>query len=158
MAEAQANNILQGPWVKNKSSPVIAQPEPHFVTIVEDGVPIVTSGVQLIKHNHIAETLLAIVPILFNNIEIAGFHMEQDKDAVDATVKDGSLIVEAVKSLLCKHYGIYHPLHDVAEKFFEDDDKGGLKIAKSLSMELGHLEPMLCTYVVDDDEDDELEE
>lgn len=150
MAQA-ANNIIKGPWEQRTYSV-----EPN-VTIVDNGVAITTSGVSLIKHNHICETLMAVVPLLFNNIELAGFSIDP-AEGLDDTIKDGTLIVEAIKSLLCKHYGIHHPLQQVADALFEIDDVKGLDFAERLDIDLDPMEQIIAVIEEADDDVEALEE
>ena len=63
--------------------------------------------------------------MLFNNIEIAGFNVIGEDEETDMNMKDGALIVESIRSLLCKYYDIEHPFHAFANACFEqvDDDR-----------------------------------
>lgn len=136
-----ANNVIRGPWVGN--DPTIVVPP-----------SIATTGVNLIKANHIQDTLIILMPMLFHNIEIAGFHF--DEQATDDTLKDGTLIVEAVKSLLFKHYGLYHPLQDVAEAVFVPDaeNENHLDFAERLDIDLDPIEPLIIGVYDEDDASD----
>ena len=70
----------------------------------------VTSNISNVKLVHINETLQTVIPILFSNIEIAGFDLSvDDNDEDDTDIKDGTLIVEvgldveAAPLLLLRH-------------------------------------------------------
>lgn len=54
---------------------------------------------------------------LFLRIYNMGFDITKDD-----VVKDVSLVVESLKSLLCKTYGLEHPLQEVSEKFITTED------------------------------------
>lgn len=88
-------------------------------------------NVNLIKFNHINETLETIIPMLFTNIELAGFGLDEEDD----NIRDGALIVESLRSLLCKIHNIEHPFHILNEKLFVDLPDGGLKITDVLNVE-----------------------
>jgi hypothetical protein len=96
----------------------------------------VTSNVNMVKYTHINETLGAVIPILFSNIEMAGFDLSVgDEDEFDHNIKDGSLIVESVRSILCKYYDMYHPFQDIAEEVFKKEDENVYSIVDSLVIE-----------------------
>jgi len=90
-------------------------------------------NLEMMRHYHIQETILNMAPIIFNNLDIAGFGLDEE---LDGDVKDGAFIVEALRSLMCKYYGIYHPFQDVAEKIFseEAEEKGVFKIVDRLNI------------------------
>jgi hypothetical protein len=92
-------------------------------------------NMDMMKHYHIQETIANLAPIVFNQLEIAGFDIAEDEDA---DIKDGAFIVEALRSLMCKHYGIYHPFQQISEKVFSPDEQeiGALRIVDKLNLEL----------------------
>ena len=51
-------------------------------------------------------------------------------------IKDGAFVIESLRSMMCKHYGIYHPFQKISENVFspDEDDSGGLKIVDSLNI------------------------
>lgn len=118
----QSNNVIRFPGVK-RSSPEEPSPEE------------VISNLLSIKNNHINQALTLILPILFNNIEIAGFPLGEDEQSEDINMKDGVLIIEAIRSLLCKTYGIYHPFQDIAENLIEKGSEDDYIIKKSINVE-----------------------
>lgn len=107
-----ANNVIEFP---NKNKLLSGEPK----DMIE-----VTLNVNQIRFNHINETLQAVIPMIFSNIELAGFDFIPDEDDEDPNIKDGALLVECLRSILCKHYNIEHPLQRVAEELFirQDDD------------------------------------
>ena len=98
-----------------------------------------TVSVTMVKINHINEALETIIPMLFNNITIAGFDIIPDEEDDDYNIKDNALIVEAIRSILCKYYEMKHPLQEVAEEFFVSKDEGILSIAKHLDVDLSEF-------------------
>lgn len=106
-----SNNIIKFPLMKKGGSKQIEPEE-------------IENNLTMIKYNHIGETLALIIPILFNNLELAGFISSEDdgEEYIDLNIKDGALIVESIKSLLLKHYNIYHPFQDIASNVFEETE------------------------------------
>jgi len=96
---------------------------------------IIQENLLSVKINHITEALLVIIPQVFNNIEIAGFDVIQDgEEASNLNMKDGAMIVESIKSLLCKYYGLYHPFQEICDNVFEPGEDE-LKIVPSLHID-----------------------
>jgi hypothetical protein len=91
---------------------------------------------DMMRHYHIQETIQNLVPMIFNQLDIAGFGLIEDD--VDLDVKDGALIVEALRSLMLKHYDMHHPFQQVAEAIFipHPKEEGAFKIVNKLELEL----------------------
>ena len=120
-----SNNVIQFPKKNNN------QTNRDDVALEE-----ITHNVNMMKHYHIQETIANLAPIIFNNLEIAGFGISDDEN--DEILKDGAFIVEAIRSILCKHYDIYHPFQQIADNIFEPDDEeeGALRIVEKLNLKL----------------------
>ena len=123
-----ANNVIEFP---NKNKLLSGKPK----DMIE-----VTLNVNQIRFNHINETLQAVVPMIFSNIELAGFDFIPNEDDEDPNIKDGALLVECLRSMLCKHYNIEHPLQRVAEEMFirQDDDSFTLADTLVIDFEKGN--------------------
>lgn len=123
-----ANNVIEFP---NKNKLLSGKPK----DMIE-----VTLNVNQIRFNHINETLQAVVPMIFSNIELAGFDFIPNEDDEDPNIKDGALLVECLRSMLCKHYNIEHPLQRVAEELFirQDDDSFTLADTLVIDFEKGN--------------------
>jgi len=118
-----SNNVIQFPSRgRNQQAPI---------SDVE-----IATNVNMVKFNHINETLNTIIPMLFNNMEIAGFSIIPEEEDDDENMKDGALVVEAVRSLLCKYYEIDHPFQKLSENLFEHVGDGSLSMVEKLDMEL----------------------
>lgn len=93
-------------------------------------------NMDMMRHYHIQETIQNLVPIIFNQLDIAGFGLIEDD--VDHDVKDGALIVESLRSLMLKHYDMHHPFQQVANAIFIPHPKedGAFKIIDKLELEL----------------------
>jgi hypothetical protein len=97
----------------------------------------VAIDIIMVKMNHINEALETIIPMLFNNITIAGFDIIPDNDEdEDENIKDNALIVESIRSILCKYYEMKHPLQEVADEFFINKSEGVLSITEHLDLDL----------------------
>ena len=93
-------------------------------------------NLEMMRHYHIQETIATITPMIFNHLDIAGFGFPDDESIDD--LKTGAFVVESIRALLCKHYGMYHPFQIISDEVFAVDpnDEGALKIAESLVVEL----------------------
>lgn len=91
-------------------------------------------NLDMMKHYHIQETVLNLAPLIFNHLDIAGFGLSEDEDD---DIKDGAFIIESLRSIMFKHYGMYHPFQDIANNIFseEKDDEGVFKIVDSINIE-----------------------
>lgn len=97
---------------------------------VEPTVETITEARREMRMMHVEEAVSFLMPVLFGYLAQGGFVFgDQDDEEYDPTTdpffKDGTIITEAVKSLLMKYYGLDHPLQRVAEAMFvvrEDGD------------------------------------
>lgn len=117
-----SNNVVSFPKGKNASKSITLQDIQH--------------NMDMMRHYHIQETIQNLVPMIFNQLDIAGFGLIEED--VDHDVKDGALIVEALRSLMLKHYDMHHPFQQVAEAIFVSHPKeeGAFKIVDKLELEL----------------------
>lgn len=128
------DNVI--PFPKNNNNPNTI---PLDIEEVDDKI-------QQLKNHHINETLATVIPMLFSYLESAGFDfgtMDEDEEGLDdPNLKDGAFMVEAVRSLLCKHHDMDHPFQIISEKIFEPDlsNKGVFSLAKKLHIEFKDLE------------------
>jgi hypothetical protein len=118
------NNVIQFPKKNNNHN--------REEAVIEE----ITRNVEMMKHYHIQETISNLAPIIFNNLEVAGFNISDEESA--EVLRDGAFIVEAIRSILCKHYNIYHPFQQIADNIFEKDDQeeGVLRIVEDLNLKL----------------------
>ena len=99
-----------------------------------------TFDVTMVKVNHVNEALETIIPMLFNNITIAGFDIVPENEDNDENLKDNALIVEAIRSILFKYYEMDHPLQRVADEFFQYKSEGVLAVTKRLDVDLSQFD------------------
>ena len=75
------------------------------------------------KRIHIQDSLETLIPLLFNQIHILGFEPSDDESTY---IKEGSLVVESIRSFMSKIYDIHHPLQMISEHLFEDQGDEGV--------------------------------
>jgi hypothetical protein len=120
----KTSNVIQFPFSGQQKTKTISVEETE-------------KGVNMVKYNHINSTLSTVVPMLFNNIELAGFHVVPEYgDSDDKHLKDGSLIVESIRSILCKYYDLKHPFQILANNVFITIGDDHLKLADRLEMDI----------------------
>jgi len=117
-----SNNVVSFPKGKSVSRDISLEDIQH--------------NMDMMRHYHIQETIQNLVPLIFNQLDIAGFGLIEDD--VDHDVKDGALIVESLRSLMLKHYEMHHPFQQVANAIFIPHPKedGAYKIVDKLELEL----------------------
>ena len=112
----ESNNIIQFPGMNR-----------HPPRNLDD----VINNVDTMKQVHIQETISVIVPIIFQSLAASGFDFGIDENDEEITeIKDGAFLVEAIRSMLCKQYKLYHPFQDLAENIFYFE-KDGLLVVKN---------------------------
>ena len=98
----------------------------------------ISRNIDMMKQFHIQETIINIAPMIFNQLDIAGFGFPDEQDSSPEILKDGAFIIESLRAVMCKHYGIYHPFQKLSEEIFypDDEDPEALKIVDSLNIVL----------------------
>ena len=81
----------------------------------ESFVQKINTNMDMMKHFHIQETIATITPMIFTQLEIAGFPLGEEESGELVDIKDGALVIEALRSIMCKQYEIYHPFQKIAE-------------------------------------------
>lgn len=106
----------------------------------------IDDNVEMMKLYHITQVLEFLGSLIFNQMEISGFSVLDDNTD---NIKDRALMLEAIRSVMNKQHGLYHPLQDVANNLLievvpdEDDDPNegqGFKMADSLNIEFKKTE------------------
>ena len=69
--------------------------------------------VNTIKSMHVEETAAVLTPYILDRMLASGFIVNNSE-----YLKDIALIVEAIKSIMYKHYGMVHPLQTLSEDLF----------------------------------------
>lgn len=122
------------------SNNVINFPKSYNGPVKDEAAAIeeIDKKIDLMKHFHIQETITNIAPMIFNQLDISGFTLSDDDIDGTDSIKDGAFIIEALRSIMCKHYNIYHPFQKLSENVFypDSDDPMTLKIVDDLNIKL----------------------
>jgi hypothetical protein len=100
----------------------------------------IATDMSMVKFNHINETLQMLIPKLFNDISLAGFDVVPEEEDDNENLKDSAMVVESVRSILCKYYGIKHPIQEIAQSFFIEKEDGTISVTKHLDLNLEEYE------------------
>jgi len=119
--------------VSKNSNNVVSFPKRHVAGKDIKNLEEIKYNLEMMHHYHIQETILNLAPIIFNNLDVSGFGLDEDPDE---GIKDGAFVIEALRSLMCKYYGIYHPFQDIAEKIFaeKEGEDGVYKIVEKINI------------------------
>lgn len=100
----------------------------------------ITENLEMVKQYHIQETISNIAPMLFTQLDLAGF--SSFDDGSENSLKEGAFVIEAIRAILCRHYEIYHPFQDLSDKIFtlETDDVSELKVVDSLNIKFRKMD------------------
>ena len=93
-----ANNVIVFPKENKNYKRVISIDEIH-------------QNMEMMNLYHIQETINIIAPLIFTQLEIGGFYVDDMEE--DDAIREGAFMLEAIRAFLCKHNGIYHPFHRV---------------------------------------------
>lgn len=117
-----SNNIIVFPRKSKLETNIVQCPQS-----LED----VADTVDVVREAHMQQALEQIVPMLFDNLALAGFQPLDDFDLL----KDGTLIVESMRSFMSKLYGMDHPLQLIAENLFvQIDPDGTLEVSDKIKI------------------------
>lgn len=107
------------------SNNIIAFPSSRRVdgnVVVPQSLEEVENAVDTVREAHIQQSLEQVIPMLFDNLALAGFQPINEDDFL----KDGALVVESVRAFMHKLYGMDHPLQYISENIFEENAENGL--------------------------------
>ena len=97
----------------------------------------IEKNIDMMRHFHIQETIANIAPMIFNQLIIAGFEFDYE---TPEGIKDGAMVLESLRALMCKHYEMYHPFQKIAEEIFVSEENEeleySLKIVDSIQINL----------------------
>jgi hypothetical protein len=111
------NNVIQFPGTTRE--------------IPKDEIEVV-QRVDNIKHLHVQEVLATMVPMIFNQMATAGFDFIDDEETGEViNIKDGAFLVESLRSIMLKHYGIDHPMQKLSENLFKEDPENGVLLFRN---------------------------
>lgn len=121
-----SNNVVSFPKGKQASNDITLEDIQH--------------NMDMMRHYHVQETIQNLVPMIFHQLDVAGFGLIEDD--VDHDIKDGAFIVEALRSLMLKHYDMHHPFQQVAEAIFTEHptEANAFKIVNKIELTLKPVE------------------
>lgn len=125
------------PYIRDQMSDnIIEFPKDKILSRAKNPVNIdeIKESIDSVKHTHIQEAITLIAPMLFQQLSVAGFDLMDDDDA--ESLKDGAFLVEAIRSILFKYYGLKHPFQKISENVFEIEENGILSIKDTLDLVL----------------------
>jgi hypothetical protein len=120
------DNVIQFPR-KNKQSVIPSEEK-------------IATDMNMVKINHINEALQTLIPKLFNDMMVAGFDVVPEEEEDTQNLKDSAMIVESIRSLMCKYYDIKHPIQEISESFFIEESDGTISVTKHLDLNLEEYE------------------
>ena len=122
--------------MSNSANNIVVFPKSYVHPSDQQKLEDIQHNLEMMKQYHIQETITNLAPMIFNQLDIAGFGIIEED--IDEDIKDGAFIIEALRSLMCKHYGIYHPFQLLAENIFSvnEDEEGVFKIVDSINIDL----------------------
>ena len=116
------NNVI--PFPRKRQAILNDMPPPQSIEEVEETVDVV-------RQVHIQQALEQVIPMLFDNLALAGFQPSDEMHFL----KDGALIVESARSFLNKIYDLPHPLQLIADNLFEQvDSDGNLEVSDKVKI------------------------
>ncbi len=91
------------------------------------------NNLEATQQYYVQQTLNFLTPIIFSQLEVAGFAPDDPEDIF--IIKEGAFILESLRSRMYSHYGMYHPLQKLVDKLFIPDKEDGLlTLADSISI------------------------
>jgi len=115
-----SNNIVLFPKANDRITPPISLEE-------------IQDAAETVRMTHIQQALETTIPMLFDNLSLMGFMPNAEQEI--EFVKDGALVVEAVRSFCSKFYDIEHPLQLIAENLFEKlDNEGNIEVSNNVKI------------------------
>lgn len=117
----------------NNTNNIIAFPEEAIVYKSEDilidskiSEESIKERLYALKYMHIDESVEYIFPPFFTQLSVLGFHITGEEYK-----KENGFIVEAVRAVLLKKHGIYHPIQTIIDNIFIEED-GDLRFKDEL--------------------------
>ena len=117
----ETNNIIPFPKGSKYSKKVASRTEAD-------------NSLEATQQYYVQQALNFLTPIIFSQLEIAGFAPTNPDDVF--TIKEGAFILEFIRSRMYSHYGMYHPMQRIVDKLFipDKDEDGLLTLADSISV------------------------
>lgn len=121
----KANNIILFPKINNNIQS----------KGIDEAIEEIQDNMEQVKYYHIEESIGNILPLLLNQIDIAGFDVDSEDDNHRKAV---AFLIESVRSLLCYSHDVYHPFQKISSEVFSIDkeDENQFEIVYDLNINL----------------------
>lgn len=86
---------------------------------------------QLYGYFQVGGAVGTVVPALLTHLASLDLDVTEEDSAVSR--KDGALMIESLKAMLCRHLGLDHPFHVLSDSLFNEGENGMLEVAPSVS-------------------------
>jgi len=119
---AQTNNVIAFPIKQKCNKKISSRKEAD-------------NSLEATQQYYVQQTLNFLTPIIFGQLEVAGFAPNDPENIF--VIKEGAFILEALRSRMYSHYGMYHPMQRLVDKLFvpDKDEEGMLTMASNLSID-----------------------
>jgi hypothetical protein len=108
------NNVTIGPWPGSSLTTTAVSSEEIRIRVNKID--------QVFKATKIDQVLEIVIVNMFEDLFDNDFDFQKRHDAD----KDQAFLIEALRSLLCRHIGLEHPYHALSERYFTADENGDL--------------------------------
>ena len=129
--------MIENDSVMPVSNNVISFPKKNFNSEIKNTtLEEAQENINSARYYHIQGAIEDIAPLLFNQLEVSGFAVSSMDE--EDSLKDGAFLIESLRSIMCKYYGLYHPFQRISENVFipDEKEKGSLKIVDELNLTL----------------------
>jgi len=113
-----SNNIIAFPKKKKD----------HFGDLKPQSLEEIQDNMEMIRQIHIQDTIETVIPMLFDQLTVAGFSSSEEED----NTKNEAMLIESLRSCLSKSYGIFHPLQSISESLFVKNENNILEIPENI--------------------------
>jgi hypothetical protein len=90
----------------------------------------VDNSVETMKLVHVNDTLMALVPMIFERLYAAGFEYPE----IAEYEYHVEFFIETLHSLMLKKYDIAHPFQAMSDNIFQKDEDGDLTLVDEISV------------------------
>jgi hypothetical protein len=92
----------------------------------------IEESVETMKFVHVNETLMALIPMIFERLYAAGFDYPETSPEYITHIE---FLIETLHSLMLRKYDISHPFQTMADNIFTLDSDGDLTLVEHLEID-----------------------
>ncbi len=121
----QSNNIILFPpsRVVNPTRSAIRSED------VPKSIESIKNATSLIKIKRIDQIMEELLPVVSQGFMTKGVVLNKQSE-----MKYCAFMIETIRSVICMHFGIRHPFHELAENIFHQDNDTGLITVKEIDI------------------------